>query len=133
MKKNISLHVNCPHCGHSLMDNDKLLRNEPSIKVNIVTAEERGVLHICSIYECFDHETDVTIEKDTISDTYCPHCNKELLINEECKICDAPIISFDLKTGGKVNICSRNGCSNHYIAFKDISTEMKRFYEEFRE
>lgn len=133
MKKNISLHVNCPHCGKSLMDFEKLLRDAPSIKINIVTAEERGVLYICSIYECFDHETTVKVVKDTIVDTYCPHCNKELLVNEECKICDAPMISFDLKTGGKVNICSRNGCSNHYVAFKDISTELKRFYEEFGE
>jgi hypothetical protein len=113
------------------MDNEKLLKGAPSIKINIVTPEERGILNICSIYECFDHETNVKVTKDTIVDTYCPHCNKELLVNEECKICDAPMISFILQTGGTVNICSRNGCSNHYIAFQSISTELTRFYEEF--
>lgn len=133
MKKKISLHVKCPHCRKSLMDDEKLLHNVPSIRLNIVTPEERGVLHICSIYECFDHETTLNIKKDTVVDAYCPQCNKELLINEECKICGAPMISFVLKTGGRVNICSRSGCSNHYIAFQDISTELTRFYEEFGE
>ena len=133
MKKKISLQVKCPHCRKSLMDNEKLLHDAPSIKLNIVTPEERGVLYICSIYECFDHETNISVPRDTVVDTYCPHCNKELLVNEECKICGAPMVSFVLQTGGRVNICSRNGCSNHYIAFQDISTELTRFYEVFGE
>lgn len=131
MKKKISLEVKCPNCRVSLMDEEHKLHNEASIKLNIVTPEDRGVLHICSIYECFDHESDIAIRKDAVIDAYCPNCNKELLVNEECKICGAPMISFVLKTGGRVNICARNGCSNHYIAFTEISSELTRFYEEF--
>jgi ssDNA-binding Zn-finger/Zn-ribbon topoisomerase 1 len=133
MKKKISLHVKCPHCRKSLMDNDKLLHGEPSIKLNIVSPAERGVLHVCSIYECFDHEANINLGKDSVIDAYCPQCNKELLVKEECKICGAPMISFVLTTGGRVNICARNGCSNHYIAFQEIGAELTRFYEEFGE
>jgi len=131
MKKQISLSVQCPHCLTSLMDDNNKLHGFPSIKINIVTPEDRGVLHICSLYECFDHESNVKIKDSTIVDFYCPHCNKELLVKEECKICGAPMVSFVLKAGGRVNICSRNGCSNHYVAFSDLSSELTKFYDQF--
>ncbi len=131
MKKQISLNVQCPHCLTSLMDNDKILHGFPSIKLNIVTPEDRGVLHICSVYECFDHNANIEIKDNTVVDFYCPKCNKELLVNEECKLCDAPMVSFVLAVGGRVNICSRKGCSNHYVAFSDLSTELTKFYNEF--
>ena len=131
MKKQISLHVNCPHCRKSLMDEEKLLQDHPSIKLNIVTPEERGVLHLCSIYECYDHETDLELKKGTIVDFYCPKCNKELLVNEECNVCSAPMVAFVLKVGGRVSICSREGCANHYIAFQDLSAELSKFYHEY--
>lgn len=131
MKKQISLHVKCPHCRKSLMDEERLLHDSPSIRLNIVTIEERGVIYLCSIYECHDHETDLKIKKNTVVDFYCPHCNKELLVNEECKVCGAPMVSFVLKVGGRVSICSREGCVNHYIAFQDLSQELSKFYQEY--
>ena len=131
MKKQVSLCVQCPNCLTSLMDNEKELHGFPSIKLNIVTPEDRGVIYICSVYECFDHTSNIDIKDNTVVDLYCPNCNKELLVNEECKICGAPMVSFVLKVGGRVNICSRKGCSNHYVAFSDLSTELTKFYNEF--
>ncbi len=131
MKKRISLHVKCPHCRKSLMDEDTLLHDYPSIKLNINTPEERGVIYLCSVYECYDHHTQLEIKKGTVVDFYCPHCNKELLVNEECKICGAPMVAFVLKVGGRVSICSREGCANHYIAFEDLSSELTKFYHEY--
>lgn len=131
MKKKIALQVKCPHCRKSLMDDEALLNDHPSIKVNIVTPEERGVLHLCSIYECYEHQTDVELKKGTVVDFYCPICNKELLVNEECNICSAPMVNFVLKVGGRVSICSRNGCSNHYVAFQDLSSELSKFYDVY--
>ena len=131
MKKQISLHVKCPHCRKSLMDNEFLLHDYPSIKLNVVTPEERGVIHLCSVYECYDHHTDLDLKKGTVVDFYCPKCNKEMLVNEECKICGAPMVAFVLKVGGRVSICSREGCANHYIAFEDLSAELSKFYHEY--
>ncbi len=131
MKKQISLKVQCPHCLTSLMDSQYELHGFPSIKLNIVTPEDRGVLHICSLYECFDHRANIDIKDNTIVDFYCPNCNKELLVKEECKLCDAPMVSFVLNAGGRVNICSRKGCSNHYVAFSDLSSELTKFYDQF--
>lgn len=131
MKHKISLHVKCPHCRKSLMDDEVKLHDNASIKLNVQTPDERGTINLCSVYECFDHVSDITIKKDTIVDFSCPICNKELLIKEECRICDAPMVSFVLLSGGRVSFCSRSGCSNHYIAFKDLSTELSKFYAEF--
>lgn len=131
MKKKISLHVKCPHCRKSLMDDELLLHEYPSIKLNIVTPEERGTINLCSIYECFDHESNIPLKKGEVVDFYCPKCNKELLVNEECTLCGAPMVNFVLKVGGRVSICSRNGCSNHFVAFQDISTELSKFYDVY--
>jgi len=113
------------------MDTTHELHGFPSIKLNIVTPEDRGVLHICSLYECFDHKANIEIKDNTIVDFYCPNCNKELLVKEECKLCGAPMVSFVLNAGGRVNICSRKGCSNHYVAFSDLSSELTKFYDQF--
>ncbi len=131
MKKQISLSVQCPYCLTSLMDSENKLHGLPSIKLNIVTPEDRGVLRICSLYECFDHKSNIEIKDNTVVDIYCPHCNKEMLVKEECKICDAPMVSFVLKAGGRVNICSRKGCVNHYVSFSDLTTELTKFYNQF--
>ena len=131
MKKQISLHVKCPHCRKSLMDEEVLLHDYPSIKLNVVTPEDRGVIYLCSLYECYDHQTDLELKKGTVVDFYCPKCNKEMLVNEECKVCGAPMVAFVLKVGGRVSICSRESCANHYIAFEDLSAELSKFYHEY--
>lgn len=131
MEKRISLSVVCPYCRKSLMDTEVKLHGYPSIKLNIATEFDRGTIHLCSLYECFDHLADIEIKDKEIVEFSCPHCNKELLVKEECKICDAPMVSLVLTTGGRVSICSREGCSNHYIAFEDISHELTRFYSEY--
>ncbi len=131
MEKRVSLSVLCPHCRKSLMDTEEKLNGHPSIKLNIKTENNRGTIRLCSVYECFDHEADIPLKEGEIVEFTCPHCNKELLVKEECKICGAPMVTFVLTTGGRVSICSRKGCSNHYVAFEDLSTELRRFYNEY--
>jgi hypothetical protein len=131
MKKQVPINVQCPHCLTSLMDTEIILNGHPSIKLNIITPEGRGEIYICSVYECFDHRSNIDIKDNTIVDFYCPECDQELLINEECKICDGPMVTFLIQVGGRVSICSRKGCSNHYVAFTDLSEELGRFYDEY--
>jgi Zn finger protein HypA/HybF involved in hydrogenase expression len=33
--------------------------------------------------------------------------------------------------GGKVAICSRNGCKNHFVEFEDLSVALKKMYQEY--
>ena len=132
MKKYVSLEVDCPYCMKSLMCHEHKLHGYPSIKVNISTENDRGTIHLCSLYECFDQISDIEIPENSIVEFCCPHCNKKLKIKETCEVCGAPMVSFSLTTGGRVVICSRKGCSNHYIAFKDLNSELMMFYDKFR-
>ena len=133
MTKIVSLNVKCPHCGTSFMDKELLLKDKPSIKLNIEAAHDRGTIRLCAIYGCYDHLCDIPLKDGEIARFYCPHCNKELKSNDECDSanCNAPMIPLTLQPGGKVFICSRKGCDNHFVAFEDLATEVKKFYDEY--
>lgn len=131
MPGKISLNVKCPHCDHSLMDITHQINGESAIKVNIETDKNRGVLWLCAVYGCMAHEKDIELLENENVLFYCPHCNQSLMREVKCKMCDAPMVGFNIKSGGKVNICSRNGCENHYVVFEDLDKEIARFYQEF--
>lgn len=133
MTKIVSLLAKCPHCGKSFMDEEVMLNDVPSIKLNIETSSNRGTIRLCSIYGCYDHLCDIDLKDGEIAKFYCPHCNKGLTSNMECEApnCNAPMIPFTLELGGKVFICSRRGCENHFVAFEDLSTEVRKFYHEY--
>jgi len=46
MKNQISLNVQCPHCLSSLMDTENEIQGYPSIKLNINTLEDKGIIRI---------------------------------------------------------------------------------------
>lgn len=131
MKKEVSLSLKCPNCCQSLMDEQHTICDKPSIKLNVETEHERGVLRLCCIYGNCSKTIDVAIDEGEIVAMFCPHCNQELSIKENCEICGAPLVAFFIKAGGTVRICSRNGCTNHTIVFKDVSEEMSKFYYEY--
>ena len=133
MTKTVSLNLKCPHCRHSFMDSETPLKDKPSIKLNIETSTDRGTIRLCSIYGCYDHLCDIDLKEGEIAHFFCPHCNKELKSNDECDTvnCNAPMIPFTLHLGGKVFICSRKGCDNHFVAFEDLATEVRKFYDEY--
>lgn len=131
MSNRIALDVKCPHCDESLMDLKHQINGRPSIKVNISTDRDRGVLWLCAVYGCIAHEKDIDIRENEEVSFYCPSCNKSLKRNVFCKMCDSSMIGFNIKAGGRVNICSRNGCENHYVVFEDLNKEINRFYHEY--
>jgi len=131
MVKSVSIHVKCPLCKTSLMDNEHLLNAKPSIKLNIELGNSRGIIRLCSIYDCYDHDSDMDISDVDIAIFSCPHCNQILNTLEKCDICDAPIVSFALDIGGKVAICSRKGCTKHYVTFENPHDAVNKFYDEY--
>lgn len=130
----LSLRTKCPHCGESLMDNETKLHAVPTIKLNIEVAKKRGTLRLCSVYDCHDQLCDIELEEGAIARFYCPHCNQQLISNDECddENCNAPMITLVLEKGGKVFFCSRKGCDNHFVAFKDLETEIRSFHNAYK-
>ena len=131
MEKAVSIHVKCPICRVSLMDHEHKLQDKPSIKLNIQVGDQRGVIRLSSIYGNYDHEASLDLTEVDIAEFSCPHCNQVLNSKETCTKCSAPMVPFVIDIGGKVSICSRKGCSNHYVAIEDLYNTLIKFYDEY--
>lgn len=129
-KQLISLKVKCPVCHQSLMDYTHFLNGKPSIKLTIECGGKHGVINLCSSYGCYDKVSKIDLVNNDIAKLFCTHCKKELPSQSDCDVCKAPIVSFALEKGGKVNVCTRIGCKNHFVSFEDVYTTLTSFYEE---
>jgi ssDNA-binding Zn-finger/Zn-ribbon topoisomerase 1 len=127
----VSLNVKCPICGHSFMDEEHLVDNEPSIKLNIKIAAKEGFINLSSIYGSYNYVCSVDTPHNDIAEFTCPHCHEELHSNIECKVCKAPMVPFYLDMGGVVSVCSRAGCKNHTVEFDDLTHALTKFYQEY--
>lgn len=133
MAKEVALTVKCPHCSADFMDDHNMINNHPGIKLNIETAGGiKGTIWLSSIYGDYNYSCNFHIPSNEVVEFICPSCKKNLRRrNITCEVCSAPIVSLLVDVGGRVNICSRNGCKNHYIIFEDLDTIIRKFYSEY--
>jgi len=130
MSHKIRVQVNCPTCNGSLM--------EPGVKVDALDSilflakvgNSRGHLYLSQIYgsysKIFRQADDIT---GSIVECSCPRCNTPFPVVGTCK-CEAPIISLNLKDGGNINVCTRNGCKKHSLEFEDIDQAFSLFQNQ---
>jgi len=131
MFDSISLKVKCPVCSQSLTDSDILIDHKPVIKLNIEIGNRKGTIHLSSIYGSYNYTCDIDTTDGELANFFCPHCKSQIIEETKCKLCDAPLVPFHLDMGGKVSICSRSGCKNHFVEFEDLSLALKKFYQEY--
>lgn len=131
MFDSISLKVKCPICGESLMDKDDLIDNKPGIKLHLAVGNKKGIINLSSIYGSYNYICDIDIPDGELANFFCPHCKDQIVEETKCKLCDASLVPFHLDMGGKVSICSRSGCKNHFVEFEDLSLALKKFYQEY--
>ncbi len=127
----MSLRLKCTHCGASLMDPSHLIDNEPGIHLKIEAHGRKGDIWLSSIYGSYNHRATIDLSRNEIVNFYCPKCSQEMISKTDCTTCGAPMVPFYLDMGGKVNICSRNGCKNHFVEFEDLSVILRKFYQEY--
>jgi hypothetical protein len=113
------------------MDPYNLVNDKPSIRLNIKAGEAEGVIRLCSLYGCYEHESTIDLAAGVIVEFHCPHCDMHLVKSEACETCGAPMVPLALEIGGKVGVCSRKGCKGHYIAFEDLSHALHLMYNKF--
>ncbi len=133
MHKVVALSVKCPHCEASLMDEHHLINNKPGIRLAIETPiMQRGMIWLSSIYGDFNYSCEFPLKEGDIVTITCPHCKENLRKKKiECDACGAPIVALNIDIGGRVNICSRVGCRNHFVVFEDLDTTIRKYYDEF--
>ncbi|MBI4678232.1 MAG: hypothetical protein HY748_11675 [Elusimicrobia bacterium] len=127
----IQVHVQCPVCGKSLMDEEHKVDNCPSIAVEISYGKKRGPLRLSSLYGSYNIDIKVPCPVGKISRFFCPHCKCDLKASRMCEVCKAPMVAFSFKEGGTIQICSRRGCKKHLIEFEDPELEVRTFYERY--
>lgn len=130
MNELICLKVNCPVCGRSLMDDEILVDNCPSYKLQIKVGEKEGTMNLSSVWESYNYLCDIEIPENSIIKIFCSHFNSEIISDAECEVCKAPMIPLDLDIGGKIDICSRVGCKNHFVKFVDFTFALKNLFNE---
>jgi methionyl-tRNA synthetase len=113
------------------MDEEKTIDGLPSIRVFIQFHDKKGLLYLSSIYGSYNIVSETHIPLDEIVLFFCPHCQSSLLTNTLCEKCNVPMAAFELKQGGKVQICSKRGCKKHMIEFSNLSQEISTFYDEY--
>jgi len=129
----ISLKVDCPQCGESLMDSDVLVDDIPSIKLSISENGERGTIRLSSFYGSYNYECDIDVHEDLTYQFYCPHCFENLNIDMTCVECSSTMVPLKIRDGGEVRFCSRAGCTNHNVEFVDLANVHEYFKQHIEE
>jgi ssDNA-binding Zn-finger/Zn-ribbon topoisomerase 1 len=127
----MSLRLKCPLCGRSLMDPDQLIDNVPGIHLNIECRGQKGDIWLSSIYGSYNFKSTIDLPRNEIAKFSCPECHDQITSKTECMTCGADMVPFYLDMGGKVSICSRSGCKNHFVEFEDLSIALRKFYQEY--
>ena len=112
------------------MDDTHLVDNCPSIFLKVITDKDEGPLRLSSVWNSYNYLSDIEIPKGSIVKMACTHCNSELIGKSRCDNCNAPMIAYDLDLGGRVDICSRVGCQNHFVKLVDFSFALKNLFNE---
>lgn len=127
----VHVNVKCPYCKRSFMDDDRRIDGYPTVKVIIQKGNKQGFLYLSSIYGSYNIISEIDVPMDEIVLFSCPHCQSSLLTKNLCDKCNVPMISFELRNGGKVQICSRRGCKKHLIEFSNLAQEISEFYNVY--
>ncbi len=121
MTHQIKINVKCGHCNKSLLDPRKEIDHVASIKIRARHGNSTGYIYLSSIYGSFSKEFEnLPNEDQAIYEFSCPYCNKEFDVVGLCE-CKAPLVAFKLKQGGRIKICTRNGCKHHSLEFEDLN------------
>lgn len=132
MNHEIRVHVNCPNCNGSLMEPGVQVDALDSILFLAKVGNSRGHLYLSQIYgsynKIFKQAEDLI---GSIVECSCPRCSTPFPVVGSCR-CEAPIIALNLKDGGKINVCTRNGCKKHSLEFEDINAAFSLFQNQDR-
>ncbi|OGU13377.1 MAG: hypothetical protein A2X61_14855 [Ignavibacteria bacterium GWB2_35_12] len=114
-KRIFPVEVSCTKCNHTLMDNEVLIDNYPSIRLTISFKDKHGSVRLSGMYGSYNIESEYEVPEDTTVNFFCPHCHAELKSPTICPDCGEYMIPLMLKGGGIVQVCPKRGCQGHLL------------------
>jgi len=127
----LALHLKCPTCTKSLMDEEHHLDNHSSVNLNIEADGKKGWIRISSVYGSYNISSKYKIPDGSIAKFFCPECTSELTSSQNCGLCKSPMVPLQLDEGGKVYFCSKRGCKKHLIEFEEAENALTKFYQNY--
>ncbi|MBI5323897.1 MAG: NAD(P)H-dependent oxidoreductase subunit E [Ignavibacteriae bacterium] len=114
-KRIFPVEVSCTKCNHTLMDNEVIIDDFPSIRLTIAFKDKHGSLRLSGMYGSYNIVSEYEIPEEAIANFFCPHCNAEMKSPTICPECGEYMIPLMLKGGGIVQVCPRRGCKGHLL------------------
>ncbi len=131
----LSVQVNCPYCQKSLMDDEHHIKDGPSIALLGQLPPEfgakEGFIRLSAYYGDFKIDTTLVLPTGVVVEFHCPFCRHLLTSTRLCEICKSPMVALEFPRGGRVQFCSKRGCTKHLIEFEDPEEELRAFYREY--
>jgi len=126
----IRVQVDCPNCSASLMEPGVKVDGFDSILFLAKVGNSCGHLYLSQIYgsynKFFKQVENIT---GSIVECSCPLCRKPFPSVGICE-CKAPVIALNLKHGGNIKVCTRNGCKKHSLEFENSDDAFSLFQSQ---
>ena len=130
MSQEIRVQVNCPNCYGSLIEPGVQVDALDSILFLTKVGNSRGHLYLSQIYgsgnKIFQQVEDIA---GAIVAYFCPRCDTAFPEVGTCE-CMASKNALYLNDGGYVEVCTRNGCRQHWLEFKNIDDAFRVFQNQ---
>lgn len=115
------IETSCPSCGCSLMDEGTLIDGRASIRLAFALPESRGSVALSCLYGTNGLKMEPQVPANAVVDMSCPHCSAALNGSWKCSVCEAPMVTMDIRGGGQLHICSRHGCRNRLLDLSETT------------
>ena len=124
MTQQIHIPVKCPNCQVSLLTEKVKIDDLPAIGLEAKLGKNIGMIYLSQVYGSYRKKFEnVEDQVGSVTVFSCPHCHEPLPVVQICE-CKAPMVGMQLKVGGMIKICSRNGCQRHSLEFEDVNDAM---------
>lgn len=107
--KKLILETVCSACHHPLNDGEWIV-----LKLRLPGKGE-GTISLSAYFSDYSVKLPFFIEEGVLGSFSCPHCSATLNTNKHCQVCQAPLFTLGIKTGGIIDVCTRKGCKAHAL------------------
>jgi hypothetical protein len=127
-KQMLVLELCCPQCGAPLTEGTKVPLN-----AFIRDTHQEGEMTLSAVFGDYTVESELNMQEGYVVEFHCPKCDASLMLPLACKLCGAPMVSLNLKSGGYLEFCSRKGCKGHALGgvgdIDQMMSLMNRMFE----